>query len=53
MKKVYKLNPKDKGYYISLSYERKKSSAKNELNKLYKERTQHLLEIGENNPFKQ
>ena len=53
MKNVYKLNPKDKGYYISLSYERKKSSAKNKLNKSYNERTQQLIEIGEKNPFKQ
>ena len=53
MKNVYKLNPKDKGYYIKLSYERKQSSAITKLNKLYNERTQHLIEIGEKNPFKQ
>lgn len=39
--------------YVRLSYERKKSSAKNKLNKSYNERTQQLIEIGEKNPFKQ
>ena len=53
IKKVYKLNSKEKGYYISLSYERKKSSAKSKLNGIYNERTQHLIEIGKKNPFKQ
>lgn len=53
MKNVYKLNLMDKGYYIKLSYERKQSSVKNKLNKIYNERTQLLLEIGERNPFNQ
>lgn len=43
----------DKGYYIKLSYERKQSSVKNKLNKIYNERTQLLLEIGKINPFNQ
>jgi len=52
MRNVYKLTPKEKGYYIRLSYERKKSSVKNKLNIIYNERTQHLSKIGESNPFK-
>ena len=53
IKKVYNLTPKEKGDYIRLSYERKRKSASNKLNKLYNERTQQLIEIGEKNPFKQ
>ena len=53
MRNVYNLNLKDKGYYIKLSYERKQSSAKNKLNKIYNERTQLIAEIGERNPFNQ
>ncbi len=53
MRNVYNLNLMDKGYYIKLSYERKRSSAKNKLCKLYNERTQLLAEIGERNPFNQ
>ena len=52
VRNVCKLTPKEKGYYIRLSYERKKSSVKNKLNIIYNERTQHLTKIGELNPFK-
>lgn len=52
MRNVCKLTPKEKGYYIRLSYERKKSSVKNKLNITYNERTQQLSKIGELNPFK-
>lgn len=52
MRTVYKLTPKEKGYYIKLSYKRKKSSLKSKLNLIYNERTQHLSKIGELNPFK-
>jgi len=48
LKVVYDIVPQEKGYYIRLSYERKKNP---KLNQIYKEKTYQLLEIGKKNPF--
>ena len=49
---VYKLEIRDKGYYISLSYKRKKLPLNDVFIRIYNERTQYLKEIGRRNPFK-
>jgi len=49
---IYNLKIRDKGYYISLSYKRKKSSSNDDFIRIYNERTQYLKEIGRKNPFK-
>ncbi len=53
LKLVYKINPQDKGYYLRLSYERKRNPKKSDINRIYNERTQQLFEIGKRNPFNQ
>ncbi len=48
---VYNIKPKEKGYYIALSYDRKQQSDNSELNRIYVETTRHLIDIGKRNPF--
>lgn len=53
LKLVYSINPQDKGYYLRLSYERKRNSKTSKINRIYNERIQQLFEIGKRNPFNQ
>ena len=51
LKLVYSINPQDKGYYLRLSYERKRNPKESKINRIYNEKTQQLFEIGKRNPF--
>jgi hypothetical protein len=53
LKFVYSITLQDKGYYLGLSYERKRNPKKSKINRIYNERTQQLFEIGKRNPFNQ
>jgi len=50
--RVYRIPRKDKAYYIRLAYERNRQPKTSDLNRLYDQLTELLIEIGSKNPFK-